>query len=229
MAKHAAGPALAPPILKTLFPAGVSIAWTAADVPANSLHPAERPATRGMAPPRLQTFAKGRACARRALTQLGLTESPVPVGEQRAPLWPAGICGSIAHDAGQAVAVVARRELCQSLGIDMATPGDLAPEVLALVCTAPERDALARPAGAGLGTALFAVKESVYKCIWPLCRRYIDFQEISCELDLSTGRYLARAESPTLDAEIVHAVRGGWCETGGLIYASAYLLSAPAL
>mgnify|MGYP001814560066 CR=1 FL=1 len=220
---------LAADAIRCLFPDGVSIAWAADAGSAGALRAPEHAATRGMSPARLRTFVQGRDCAHRALAGLGITGAAVPVGEQRAPLWPPGITGSIAHAEGSAVAVAARREVATSLGVDLEAAGELAPELLDLVCTPREKERLDQSGDADLGRAIFAIKESLYKCLWPLCRRFIDFQEVEIELGRSGGRYLARSVSPALDQGTVEAVRGGWVQRGGRVCASAYLPPASAL
>ncbi len=54
-------------------------------------------------------FLAGRVCARAALQQLeGLSVSPA-IGEDRAPVWPVHIAGSITHSTGRAAAIVAKK------------------------------------------------------------------------------------------------------------------------
>ncbi len=218
-----------PAALRRLFPVGTSIAWSATPPASGSLLPVEQPATRAMAPTRRQAFVQGRACAHQALLQLGCNEVAVPVGEQRAPLWPPGIAGSIAHCTGHAIAVAARQEVANSIGVDLEEIGDLETGVLRLVCTAAERDWLAGTGGPRLARTLFAIKESVYKCLWPQVRRFIDFQEVEIELDPASGRYRARAMNRDLDANTVASIRGACVQINGLLCASAYLPPAPAL
>ncbi|UCG72072.1 MAG: 4'-phosphopantetheinyl transferase superfamily protein [Chromatiales bacterium] len=219
----------ATPGLSDLFPVGTGIAWCVAPVPGGCLLPAEQQAISWMAPARQQAFAQGRACARFALAQIGYGNVAVPVAEQRAPLWPPGVTGSIAHCAGRAIAVAARVEVASGVGVDLEQAGSLERGVLELVCTPAERDWLAQTGNAQLARTIFAIKESVYKCLWPRVRRYIDFQEVEIDLRPAGRRYVARATGPGLDASVVAAINGGWLEAGGLIYASAYLPSAPAL
>ena len=61
---------------------------------------AERQAMANAAPGRQEQFAAGRACARAGLSVLGCPEEPLLVGEDRRPLWPSGVTGSISHTRG---------------------------------------------------------------------------------------------------------------------------------
>lgn len=223
-----AGPDRVPPAA-ALFPTGCSIAWSDSPVADATLLPAERQLTAGMAPARLQSFAQGRACAHEALAKLGYPDRPVPVGEQRAPLWPAGVTGSIAHCAGRAIAVAARQEVLLSVGVDLEIAGVLDTDVQALVCTAAEDNWLSLPGNARYACAIFAIKESVYKCLWPLVRRFVDFQEVTTELDAERGRYLVRTAGSRLDPAKTAAICGRWTESNGMVCASAYLPSTPVL
>src|SRR4029079_10485482 len=60
-----------------------------------------------------------RIVARQLLTQLGHPDCPLPKGVSGAPVWPAGIIGSLAHDARVAVAAVGTRAHIDALGIDV--------------------------------------------------------------------------------------------------------------
>lgn len=52
-------------------------------------------------------FLAGRLCARAALQQLQRLDWVPPIGDDRAPIWPEHICGSITHSSGRAAAIVA--------------------------------------------------------------------------------------------------------------------------
>jgi len=129
-----------------------------------------------------------RIVARELLTQLGHTGVAVPRGASGAPVWPAGIVGSLAHDDGVAIAAVALRRDFASVGIDVDTALPLPTEMLSLVPTPQERRGLAdNPLG---GKLLFAAKEAVYKAVYPLDRTFLEFHDI--EVDLAAGRAVTR-------------------------------------
>jgi len=67
---------------------------------------------------RRREFTTGRACARAALSQLGIGPTAIPGGARGQPLWPPGIVGSITHCRGYCACAVARAERVVSLGID---------------------------------------------------------------------------------------------------------------
>jgi 4'-phosphopantetheinyl transferase EntD len=130
-----------------------------------------------------------RVIARELLGRLG-ADCPALIKDiDGVPIWPGGMVGSIAHDATHALAAVAREEDVLALGADLEPDSPLSPEMLDLVATPTERarydeDLLRSP-------ALFVVKEAVYKAVFPLERRFLDFHEI--EVDLDAGFALTRS------------------------------------
>lgn len=63
-------------------------------------------------------YLAGRVCARAALQRLDGRDYVPATHEDRSPIWPAGIHGSITHGQGWAAAVVAAEGSCQGLGLD---------------------------------------------------------------------------------------------------------------
>ena len=60
-----------------------------------SLYPEERALISGVIEKRAHEFSTGRFCARQALLEFGIDNFPVLRGEQREPIWPKNIVGSI--------------------------------------------------------------------------------------------------------------------------------------
>src|SRR2546426_10747540 len=80
-----------------------------------------------------------RIVARQLLAQLGYAQCVVPKAPSGAPIWPAGVIGSLAHDSRVAVAAVGMRRDVAALGIDV-EPAELLPaELLDVVATPQER------------------------------------------------------------------------------------------
>lgn len=176
-------------LLAPLLPPGVAFAAMSLDDAEPALFADELPAVARAVDKRRREFAFGRACARRALAQLGIPAAAIPRSADGPPLWPPGIAGSITHAAGAAAAAVAPSSALRSLGIDLeslAAAHDA--DVLATVATPPE---LARHAvlGSLLGPLLFSAKESVYKCLFPLDRRFLEFADVELELAPDTGSF----------------------------------------
>ena len=130
-----------------------------------------------------------RIVARELLARLGHARCPLPRGVSGAPVWPAGIAGSLAHDDRVAVAAVGLQADAGAVGIDVEPAVALPPDLLALVATPRE---LSRMADDPLrGRLLFAAKEAVYKALYPVDRIFLEFHDI--EVDLAGRTAVTRA------------------------------------
>jgi 4'-phosphopantetheinyl transferase EntD len=129
-----------------------------------------------------------RIVARALLARMGIASASLPKAPSGAPIWPAGIIGTLAHDDRIAVAAVARRTTAEALGIDVEPAGPLPADLLDVVATARERLVLYREPA--LGRLLFAAKEAVYKAINPLDGVFLEFHDI--DVDLAGGRATTR-------------------------------------
>ena len=83
------------------------------------LLPDERAYIRGAAPGRRAEFGTARVLARRALAALGLPPVSLVPRADRAPVWPAGVAGSIAHGAGRCAVVLERSPPVRAVGLDI--------------------------------------------------------------------------------------------------------------
>ncbi|WP_158300908.1 4'-phosphopantetheinyl transferase [Chromobacterium sp. ATCC 53434] len=84
-----------------------------------SLGVALPPSLSGAVARRKAAYLAGRYCAMQALSQAGHPlPCELPIGEDRSPVWPAGLVGSITHTEGLAAAVVASAGDARGLGID---------------------------------------------------------------------------------------------------------------
>jgi 4'-phosphopantetheinyl transferase EntD len=128
----------------------------------------------------------GRIAARRALVQLGFKDgTEVGVGLSREPLWPEGVVGSIAHTKHRAIAIVAAKSCYRSLGVDLLAENTvLRHDISKHILTPLERRWLVDSPDISRRILIaFAAKESIYKALFPLCQRYIGFQEAVIEFE----------------------------------------------
>ena len=209
-----------------LFPPGVIAAELTAPAPRELLTSAELQLIAHCAEKRIQDFAAGRACAHRALRELGILDFSLLAGEHREPIWPASIVGSITHTYGYGAAVVARQRDLRSLGLDCEVIDSVDEELWSRICTPTEIERLAQlpPAERGRQAALiFAAKEAFYKCQFPLTRAWVGFEDVVIEpLDwpvAAGGLRIVPQKILPLEAEVVaHLVgrfqfRGPWVIT----------------
>lgn len=136
----------------------------------------------------------GRWCAREAMRRLGHPGMPPPGREHgRAPRWADGLCGSLAHTEGVAVALVASTDGWHALGVDVEARMDDAHARHIGPRIAPELPALADPGADGLALTLaFGAKECLYKAAFADVGRMFGFEAAVVTLDAAVGAQAAR-------------------------------------
>ena len=151
---------------------------------AADLWPAEAECVLRAVPKRVMEFAAGRACARRALHELGIDDFVLLPSPDRQPMWPPSIVGSITHTQGFCAAVAAPRSVLAGIGIDTEQVRNVGRDLWPTICGEQEAswcgtlpDTQQEPAAA----LLFAAKEAFYKCQYPLTREWLDFHDLIVE------------------------------------------------
>jgi 4'-phosphopantetheinyl transferase EntD len=185
----AANPARLSATFASLFPLGVVAAELRAPGDASLLWPGEASSVANAVPKRIQEFAAGRLCARRALAEFGITDFPIRVAHDRQPVWPQSLTGSITHTVGLGAAVVAERTRMTALGVDTEVAGAAKAELWSTICTPAELawiDILPRADQAAAVTMIFSAKEAFYKCQYPLVGEWLNFHDL-CVAPLAWG------------------------------------------
>jgi len=140
------------------------------------------PALRHATPKRQREFLAGRWCAEQALQRLGAGSTHVAMAEDRAPVWPDGVVGSITHSGDFAAAGVAWAADIAGLGIDSEQIIDpAAADDIAAVCMVEEATLFRAVHGRSycdFCTGVFSAKEAVFKCLFPLTRKFIEFSDV---------------------------------------------------
>ena len=168
----------------SLFPAGVVAAELREPGDPRWLFPEESVYVGRAVAKRVQEFAAGRLCARRALAEFGILDFPIRVAADRQPIWPDLLVGSITHTAGFCAAVVAERRRIGAVGLDSEVVGDVNAEIWPSICVPGETAWIGslpgsqRPAAV---TLIFSAKEAFYKCQYPLVGESLDFRDVSVE------------------------------------------------
>lgn len=166
--------------LTALFPPGVAVAaCDLASADPGALWPLERDAIAGAVPHRLAEFAAGRQAARQALAALGHPATALPLGLDRAPLWPDGIAGSIAHAAGIAIAVARSGP---PLGIDVEEDAPLSPDLWPVILSPQEQHDLPEGDTGRHARQIFAAKEALFKAQDPATRAMFGFDAVAVAL-----------------------------------------------
>ncbi|MDO8704293.1 MAG: 4'-phosphopantetheinyl transferase superfamily protein [Sulfuricaulis sp.] len=195
---HRNNPAGLSPLLAGLFPPGVVGAELRIAGDPSLLFPEEAQYLGGAVPKRIQEFAAGRLCARRALAEFGFTGYPLRMNRDRRPQWPAPVIGSISHTAGMCGAVVARQRQFRAIGLDMEIVGRVTPEIWPTICTPEETAwlaALREPEQSRCAALIFSAKESFYKCQYSVTQQWLEFDDVTLDLpasDASAGCFALR-------------------------------------
>jgi 4'-phosphopantetheinyl transferase EntD len=134
---------------------------------------------------RVGEYTAGRLCARLILRELGLSDFAIRAGEEREPIWPESVVGSITHTSGFCAAVAADQSGVRGLGLDSEIAGSVKPELFPSICTPSEIDWIATlpvTQQRDAATMLFSAKEAFYKCQFPLVRERLRFHDATIEV-----------------------------------------------
>lgn len=126
-------------------------------------------------------FLAGRLCAREALQRLDNLNCIPAIGEDRAPVWPGHISGSITHSTGHAAAIVGHKAQWRGLGMDLENMLTLerAERLAGEILTANELQRMAtipRELHGLLVTLTFSIKESLFKALYPIVQKRFYFE-----------------------------------------------------
>ncbi|MBQ0904761.1 4'-phosphopantetheinyl transferase [Micromonospora sp. U21] len=215
--------------MRDLLPPTVAVAVARPDDWAGELLAAEQACLGERAvQTRRRDFTAGRVCARRAMAGLGLPPAAVPAAADRAPVWPAGVVGSITHTTGYCAAAAARSTDLRSVGMDAEQHREVNAGVRRLVLLPEEEETCARlPRGISWPVVLFSAKETVYKVWHPVVGSWLDFHDARLEVDPDAGTFTARISPARVDAAAVAdppaTVSGRFVVADGLVRTAAVL------
>ena len=214
------------PLPAVLFPTEVA-SWLSWRLPPEAtLLTMESAAAAAFAPGRRAEFTHGRSCARQALHQLGLEAGGIPVGASREPLWPTGIVGSISHAGTAATAGVARAGgNIVNLGLDLEPDEPLDAELVAQVCRPTEiaRLAISDADPARAARHVFAMKEAVYKALWPVQRRFLEFHDVEVHGGSGRGTFGVTIHNGRCPPETAARLEGRFARIGTMFVAGVVL------
>lgn len=212
--------------LSAMFGPTIFVASHDVKAPADDLFAAEKTATTHMVAARHAEFQAGRHAARLALRQAGATAQPIPMGDDRAPIWPSGFTGSISHGGGFAIAAATALSQHRSVGLDIEPASDLAAELWDQVLTISERDWLdGQPYSQQgiLAKVMFSIKECAYKAQYPLSRQVLGFDALTTQFSQSTGGFDAVFQPDVAPFYQGQKISGKFAITHGLILSTALI------
>lgn len=216
--------------LGRILPASVETEECFGEPIGGAILPGEESAVAGAVAVRRREYSTVRVCARVCLERLGYAPVAIPPGAGGAPVWPAGVRGSLTHCVGYAAAAVGPADRIAAVGIDAEPDTPLPDGVLEVVATRAERERLRRmpatPDSAHWDRLLFSAKEAVYKAWFPLVGEWLDHQEAEIFFtgpgDAFTA-VLARQEL-AVDGGRVTRLHGRWTRARGVLITAVVLV-----
>ena len=182
--------------------------------------PQEVAAVKNAVPRRLAEFHAGRAAARAAMVALGLPPRPIPMGPDRAPLWPEGLTGSISHSADACVAVVGLRNDWAGIGVDLEEATALAPDLFSAICTEAEQKWLATQPASERGLMaklIFSAKEAAYKAQFSITGELFGFQTLELSIDREKTTFNAVFQMAKGPIAVGSILAGSYAHAAGLL------------
>jgi 4'-phosphopantetheinyl transferase EntD len=218
-------------MLEVILPAGVESEECFGDPPGGVLFPEEEKIIAHAAATRRRDFAAVRSCARACLERLGYPQVPILPGVGGAPMWPAGVQGSMTHCVGYAAAAVGPVAQISAIGIDAEPDAPLPDGVLNLIATPAEQDRLAtiqpEADSPDWDRLLFSAKEAVYKAWFPLVGEWLDHQdaEIVFHPHEATFTALLSRDGLIVNGCQVHRLDGRWMRERGILVTAVVVAS----
>jgi enterobactin synthetase component D len=140
-------------------------------------------------------FLAGRLCAREGMRRLDGRQHVPEIGEDRAPVWPSDLCGSITHSTGWAAAIVANKQHWRGLGMDVEQlmASERASRLAGEILTADELQRMAAGPEHQIAlhvTLTFSLKEALFKALYPIVlkRFYFEDAELLAWTESGTAR-----------------------------------------
>ena len=131
---------------------------------------------------RQQEYATSRVVARELLKDLGLEGASIPTGADRAPQWPPGVTGSIAHADGMCVVAVTRDKTISAVGIDIEPATALEKDIWREICSPAELAWISSSPSEQRGILarlVFCAKEAFYKAQYEVSRNWLNFRDVA--------------------------------------------------
>ena len=171
---------------------------------------------------RRNEFSTGRLCTQLALQQHKIYDAAVLIGNNREPIWPTNLTGSISHCHDIAGAVVVDNSILPAVGIDIERLKPLKERFVDYICTDEEKAWLNTQTGYSLDTLLlmlFSLKEAIYKCVYVATDQKLTFKDCNILPDLSRQTAQIKLSIDTADLTVKYHLTEQHC------YSCAYIAS----
>ena len=176
--------------LASVLPRGFATAVCVGSPSPEPLFPSEAALVSAAVDRRRIEFARGRSCARHAMALLGAPAAPILATPQRAPIWPAGLVGSISHASEYCCAAIGWSDDWAAVGVDVEVLQPIDSDVERNILSPAERSALERlDRRIPWACVVFSIKEAMYKLWNPLMTCWLDFRDAVVRLDPDARRF----------------------------------------
>lgn len=187
----------------------------------DALYPEEAAAVTRARQSRIREFATGRFLARRAMAELGVSTGPILKAEDRSPVWPDGVIGSLTHAAEVAIAGVSHPRALTGIGIDLEQRDRVCKPLYRKLFTQAECSSLAlweqAPDRDRAAALMFSAKEAAYKAVYPRVGRFIGFHEAEIDIDWASRTLRARYIGDHAPNRIMNDGEGHFCFFGDYV------------
>ncbi len=151
------------------------------------LFPPEMNYVQGCIPQRIREYTAGRLIARDLLSYHNIYNFPLLSDNDRVPIWPSDILGTIAHCKEYCVVAItgiSKQENLFGIGVDVEPEQSIEPELWPFILREDELKTIENiPLGdrGSLVRKIFCAKEAVYKSVFPKVRKIIEFQDVKID------------------------------------------------
>lgn len=176
-------------------------------------------------PVRRQEFLCARYLVRFAT---GLAVDP-PRDSEGMIQWPDGLCGSVSHSLGDVLVATAPLTSCQAIGVDIERESRVSKKLAEKLCTAADLRFLVSEEVSL--AEVFAAKEALFKCHYPLGRRrfwFLDAEIVSVRVHSGVKNLEVRAlidTGPLTPANSITGVKILPLQANGLVLAIARIIT----
>lgn len=179
-------------MINLLFPENIISKEIYTENISEDIYPEEEVFIRSAVEKRRLEFMAGRICAKRALSEFGITNFPLLVAEDKTPIWPSNIVGSISHTKGYCGIAIAKKKNYKSIGFDVERIKDVKKDTWPIICTKNELlfiDSLHIPMQQKYASLIFSAKECFYKYQYPLTKSWLDFHDVEIIINPNSNEF----------------------------------------
>ena len=178
--------------------AQVNVAISKLHGTAKDLLPLEMEYVRNAVPKRVREYATARLISRELLSYHDIYNFPLLNDQDRVPVWPENILGSIAHCKEFCIVAIANfkaQDQLLGIGVDVEPEKTIEQDLWSIILRDDELDQIEQPGVKDKGVLVrhyFCAKEAVYKSIFPKIRKIIEFRDLEIKFFSDTNHFEAK-------------------------------------